>query len=526
MDNMEDRSSQTSPQPPLATYNQVVSYIKEGTKASFQDAISHDYQQHLTYTLDATHHAMDRLGVSDLIISAGEPSYYFLDDQHVPFRTHPNFRYLCPLEGAYHLIHLSLTHRPLIVTHASDSYWVKSVDPTHHPRWQDLHRSNYLMTSFSQLDQRFEEVTERMASQRKVFIGADSHIPGDMEKNPSDVLDALGMMRTKKTPWEVRCTVEATKLALWGHQALKAAFLSEDSHYRLSERELFYIYQKATGQIHQDFPYEPIIAMDDAASYLHYNHRTKLPSTESLPLSTSDNTKTKNSIRPFTLLVDAGASSSGYSSDITRTHIKPYGQHLTTGGHIVSEEAHGVFGGLINKLTESEQKLWQMATDAACFKSLHHHAERMIAGILIEAGLITQSSVTEPNPREVTNIFFPHGLGHMLGLLTHDFSHLKKKQKTPLDSSTSSSPLRHQSELTCGNLFTIEPGIYFIPSLLAKLEGSLTSYTVNQKLFAELMPLGGIRIEDNIYITSSGKPVNLTRLCETELSSPSPSPLN
>lgn len=515
MENMEDSSSQASPQPPLATYDQVVSYIKEGKEDSdafCQDAASGDYQQHLTHALSTTHHAMERLGVSDLIISSGEPTYYFLDDQHVPFRSHPHFRYLCPLEGAYHLIHLSLTHRPLVVTFASDSYWVKATDPTHHPRWQDLSLSNYLMTSFSKLDQRFSTITGRLASQRKVFIGADSQIPGDMEKNPSDVLDALGMIRTKKTPWEIRCTVEATQSALLGHQAVKAAFLSEDSHHPLSERELFYIYQKATGEIHQEFPYEPIIAMDDNASYLHYNHRTRLASAL---------TSTKNNIRPFTLLVDAGASTSGYGSDITRTHLKPYGQYLTTGGHQVSREAYGVFDGLINELTKAEQKLWQMATDTACFNTLHQHAERMIASILIEAGLITQRSATEPDPREITKIFFPHGLGHMLGLLTHDFSHLKKK---PNSSASSSGPLRHRSELACGNLFTIEPGIYFIPSLLTKLKGTLTSYDIDQKLFAELVPLGGIRIEDNIYITSSGKPVNLTRLCEAQLSSKSQTP--
>jgi Xaa-Pro dipeptidase len=76
--------------------------------------------------------------------------------------------------------------------------------------------------------------------------------------------------------------------------------------------------------------------------------------------------------------------------------------------------------------------------------------------------------------------------------------------------SASNRYLRNTSVITAGQVTTIEPGIYFIPDLMTKALSGPFGGVIDQKLLSELMPFGGIRIEDNILVTDSG-PVNLTR---------------
>ena len=105
----------------------------------------------------------------------------------------------------------------------------------------------------------------------------------------------------------------------------------------------------------------------------------------------------------------------------------------------------------------------------------------------------------------LTRAFFPHGLGHSLGLQVHDVGMrlTKPSQENPF--------LRNTSVITAGQVVTIEPGLYFIPSLLDGALKGAGARSINHSLLKELMPFGGIRIEDNILATVAG-PVNLTSM--------------
>jgi Xaa-Pro dipeptidase len=70
--------------------------------------------------------------------------------------------------------------------------------------------------------------------------------------------------------------------------------------------------------------------------------------------------------------------------------------------------------------------------------------------------------------------------------------------------------LRLTRTLELDALFTIEPGIYFIPMLLDELRVGAAASEVNWSLVDALLPYGGIRIEDNVWLTAAG-PVNITR---------------
>src|SRR5207237_6583841 len=100
--------------------------------------------------------------------------------------------------------------------------------------------------------------------------------------------------------------------------------------------------------------------------------------------------------------------------------------------------------------------------------------------------------------------FYPHGLGHSLGLQTHDVgcATVKPRADNPF--------LRNTSTIAADQVFTIEPGIYFIPSLLRPIVETKVGAAVDWELLEALAPFGGIRIEDDLHVTASG-PRNLTR---------------
>jgi Xaa-Pro dipeptidase len=81
---------------------------------------------------------------------------------------------------------------------------------------------------------------------------------------------------------------------------------------------------------------------------------------------------------------------------------------------------------------------------------------------------------------------------------------------TVIDQPPSFPFLRNLRPVSVGHVFTIEPGIYFIGQLLEPLRSKAEGSAVDWDLVCELMPYGGIRIEDDIYVSESG-PENLTR---------------
>ena len=103
-------------------------------------------------------------------------------------------------------------------------------------------------------------------------------------------------------------------------------------------------------------------------------------------------------------------------------------------------------------------------------------------------------------------LFFPHGLGHMLGLATHDVGGCLVGRET--GNTLTLRYLRADLPLQPGYVVTIEPGIYFIRALLEDREARAKhNQTVNWERVDDLIDFGGIRIEDDILITESGAEV-------------------
>jgi Xaa-Pro dipeptidase len=190
------------------------------------------------------------------------------------------------------------------------------------------------------------------------------------------------------------------------------------------------------------------------------------------------------------MLLDAGASFNGYASDVTRTWARGGGPGID------------VFQQMIRDVDAVQRKLVASVKVGVLYEDLHNSAHYLLADVLRTAGIIKCSSDAAVNTG-LTRVFFPHGLGHSLGLQVHDVG---MKTKSP---SGQNKFLRNTSEMTHGQVVTIEPGLYFIPSLLQEAMLSTHASSINKAQVQLLSQFGGIRIEDDILATERG-PVNLS----------------
>lgn len=143
-------------------------------------------------------------------------------------------------------------------------------------------------------------------------------------------------------------------------------------------------------------------------------------------------------------------------------------------------------------------------------KELHLNACKIMASSLKELGLM-KGNVDEAVKEGAHALFMPHGLGHMMGLDVHDMEGLGENFVGYGDDVKRSDQfglafLRFALPFRPGHVFTVEPGIYFIPELIDqwKAEGRFPDF-INYKKVENWKDFGGVRIEDNVLITEKGR---------------------
>lgn len=193
------------------------------------------------------------------------------------------------------------------------------------------------------------------------------------------------------------------------------------------------------------------------------------------------------------ILIDSGAQVDRYVTDVTRT----YGVGKLSGFQ----------RNLYHVVLDAQQRTVARCRPGAEWKDLHFAtAADMMAG-LAAMGVVRgdPQSLVE---REVHTLFYPHGLGHMVGLGVRDASGLEPgRQKDPRPSLRS---LRMDLILREGYIVTVEPGLYLIPALLQDpVRRTRYADAINWELVDRHLHIGGVRIEDNIVVTA-GEPLNLT----------------
>jgi Xaa-Pro aminopeptidase len=197
------------------------------------------------------------------------------------------------------------------------------------------------------------------------------------------------------------------------------------------------------------------------------------------------------------MLADAGFQSAmGYATDHTRT--------IPVGGEfsVMQKEIYQIVLNANNAGIEN-------ARPGVTYQSVHLTAARTIASGLKELGLM-KGDVDEAVAAGAHALFFPHGLGHMMGLDVHDMEDLGENlvgygKEVTRSGQFGTAYLRLGRTLKPGFVLTVEPGIYFIPALidLWKSEGKHSAFIQYDKV--ELYRnFGGIRLEDDLLITDSG----------------------
>lgn len=425
------------------------------------------YLNHLQILMQRTDRSLAETGFDALVIHSGSPPTQFLDDQDYPFKVNPHFKAWVPVTDnpRCYLIYVP-GEIPQLLFHQPDDYWHQ---PANVPREQWTHGLAVIALSDP------SKARERWPKRGRIaYIGSQEGFAAEQPElvNDPELLSRLHFDRAVKTPYELECMRRATALGAVGHRAALAAFRGGASEYSAHMS-----YLEACVQREEELPYNSIVAYNEHAAVLHYQNLER---------------RTPEKLR--SLLIDAGAQYRGYAADITRTYAASPGR----------------FADLIEATDSAQQRLCDEIVAGRDFRDVHLSAHRILGDVLHDAGLITVSGDSALE-RGVTSVFFPHGIGHLLGLQVHDVGGVmgdvqgRERERPP-----GHPYLRLTRMLEPGVVVTVEPGIYFIPSLLSAARGNEKRKLIKWDAVDELQPYGGIRIEDNV-VTTAAAPENLTR---------------
>ncbi|MBI9033650.1 MAG: aminopeptidase P family protein [Bacteroidales bacterium] len=197
------------------------------------------------------------------------------------------------------------------------------------------------------------------------------------------------------------------------------------------------------------------------------------------------------------MVTDAGAETvMHYASDITRT--------VPVGGKFNQRQKE-----VYESVLAANMKAIEAIKPGLTFKEIHLLSAKVLTEGLIKIGLM-KGDAEQAVAAGAHTLFFPHGLGHMMGLDVHDMEGLGENYvgydaHTQRATQFGTAYLRLGKELKPGFVLTVEPGCYFIPALIDKwkAEGKFTEF-INYDKVETYKDFGGIRIEDDILVTETG----------------------
>ncbi len=422
------------------------------------------YGEHLAALMARADRALIAGGYEGLVISSGSQVYYYLDDSTYPFRANPRYRSWLPDATPDSFVVYRPGGRPKLVFHQPDDYWFL---PPAAPE-------GYWVRHFDLAIVRSPKELRRQAGPgRWAILGEPAPATEGLgDHDPPAVTRPLDFARAVKSPYEVECMALATAAGVRAHRAAEQTFREGASEY-----EVHLAYCRAAGAREEELPYNNIIAFDRHAAVLHYQvlDRSRPPGVKSF-------------------LIDAGAQHAGYACDITRTYAADTGDFLD----------------LIRSVDSVQQNLCDRERHGVDYRDIHLEAHRSLAAVLATHGIVSGSAEAAVEAG-LTSVFFPHGIGHLLGIMVHDAAGFAAGPAGGTrDKPEGHEYLRLTRDLEPGFAVTIEPGIYFIDSLLDAARADRRSRAIDWKRGEALRPFGGIRVEDNV-VAQAGAPRNLTR---------------
>jgi Xaa-Pro dipeptidase len=402
-------------------------------------------------------------------MKGAELMYRYGTDYEFPFRQESNFWYLTGVnEPDFHLIldlksqeyHLFAPDRDAqyAVWHGrvkSKGQYEEEYKPDH------LHYENKLPKVLKQLGpEKIYCIDEEQAEFIEEFE-RDCAIDTDALNN------AITHCRVFKTDWELDQMREAARVNNIAHQAVLEAL--EPGKYEHEMKAVFDYHQIKNGLM-QD-AYNGIFAAGENSAILHYVENNRQIHDGDL------------------FLIDAGYECNGYASDFTRTY--------PANGKFTALQAE-----IYEAVLEAQKQVIEASEPDVKMEDLHILASRVMMQGLKDADIV-KGSIDDLMEKDIFALFFPHGLGHFLGLDTHDVGGYPKGVER-IDR-PGIKYLRLRRSLQPGMVLTIEPGLYFVPALLKPaLKDDEKAKFLNKSKLQEMMDFGGVRIEDNLIITDEG----------------------
>ncbi len=409
--------------------------------------------------------------IEAVLVHSGTESVYFADDNHVLFQAHAHFQHWLPVQRPDQMVLFQPNKRPVYFQVVPTDFWYEQTVNV-----EDWWANSFDIVKLSDSN----EVMDHLPKLRRIaFLGQNTAfasslgIPSQLQ-NERHLCNRLDYCRSIKTDYEVSMVEQANQKAMLGHQAAFDAFMGGGSEWGIHMSFL-----TASEIIESESPYTNIVGLDEKSAILHYQNKRR-----------------QSGMKSRVLLIDAGCKVNGYCSDITRTYTRG--------------DAHPVFTALVAGVDQLQQDLVEQVVSGLSYTELHNQAHEGVLDLLLEHDLC-RGSREELKEKNATAVFYPHGTGHLLGLQVHDVSgHFKDNTGVLAPPPEEHRFLRLTRKMEPGMVFTIEPGLYFIPVLLDPHREDELGKLMNWTLIDELTRLGGIRVEDNIVVTQDGRR-NLTR---------------
>lgn len=302
--------------------------------------------------------------------------------------------------------------------------------------------------------------------------------PSSLSINPADdhqrILAVYNDVRRVKDKAEVELIRNLAMMANAGYRSLKT-FIRPG----VSEREIQLEYEMSVLKAGAEkMPYDSIVGTGTNSAVLHAIPTPRIVQHGEM------------------VLIDAGADIQDYCVDITRV--------FAASGKLDSQQ-QAVFG-IVLKAQKASIELMRPGVE---WKDVHLASARVIASGLRELGIL-KCGVEQSLENESIALFFPHGVGHMVGLKVRDVG----GPFNPHPKKYAGARLRVDMPLKEGHLMTVEPGMYFIQALLNDDDTRKKfAHEINWSEVDKWMNVGGVRLEDDMLVTNTGTE-NLTSIVE------------
>ncbi|TKA81824.1 putative Xaa-Pro aminopeptidase pepP [Cryomyces minteri] len=395
------------------------------------------------------------------------------NDEAMPFRQRRYFYYLtgCPLPDCYFTYDIEAQ---------TSTLFIPPVDPDE-VVWSGL------PTTVEEARERYDVDDVRLSTEVNLYLTSSSTPQSTVwainhqvsthttflsfaSKDFSLAKTAIEECRVVKDAYEIALTKKANAISTTAHIAVMKAV-----KHASNERELQALFlQQCIAHGCREQAYGAIVASGTNAATLHYQQN-------SLPLAGKLN-----------LLLDAGGEYRCYASDITRTF--PVNGRFT-------RESRAIYA-IVLKM---QKACIAMLRAGVVWERVHERAHQLAIEGLLHLGLLRGDKEALFAAR-TSVAFFPHGLGHYLGMDTHDSGgHADYADPDPMFRY-----LRVRGALPAGAIVTVEPGLYFCRFIVEPyLRDEKHAGFIDEDVLERYWSVGGVRIEDDLLVTEEGSE-NLT----------------